>query len=61
MSWRAIRDLVMFGGGMWGFVHEVLTRPADYKILVACMAMMGLPLTLSSDRRRREREQREDQ
>lgn len=57
--WAVARDLVMFGGGMWGFIHEVLSRPADYKILIACLTMMGLPVTLESDRQRRRQQEDE--
>jgi hypothetical protein len=50
---RITRDLMMFGLGAGGFVHEVLYQGFERPfVLSACLALMGLPFVLAANGRR---------
>lgn len=50
ITMRVIRDGLMFLMGAGGFVHEVLTTGAERpQILLACLALMGVPVFLRKD------------
>lgn len=55
MHWpRVGRDTVLFVLGAAGFVHELLTAGVERPtLLLLCGAMMGLPVFLRADERRR--------
>jgi hypothetical protein len=49
-----LRDVLMFTLGAGGFTHEVVVAGTERPfILTACLALMGLPLVLGGERRRK--------
>jgi len=47
-----VRDLILFVGGLAGFLHELaITRHERPSLLAASLVMMGLPLPKLVDRR----------
>lgn len=50
--WKLVtRDATMFALGALGFAHEILTVGVERPfILTACLALMGLPVLLTSAR-----------
>lgn len=51
-SWRNIRDVVLFLGGLGGVAHETLVAEvSDPQLLILFAAMMGLPAFLRGDER----------
>lgn len=52
---KRLKDLSMFVFGAIGFFHELLVRgEPEVIILVAAGALMGVPLVMSADSKRRE-------
>jgi hypothetical protein len=50
MNSKQARDLAMFVLGGGGFVHELLITQAERPtLLLACLALMGLPIFLRKD------------
>lgn len=50
------RDLIMFTLGAFGFVHELVVSNVERPYLIgACLALMGLPVALRYDERKREK------
>lgn len=54
MRWPVVRDLILFFAGLGGVAHETLIGSADRPTLLLLFgAMMGLPIFLRADERRR--------
>jgi len=52
--WPAIRDIVLFIGGLLGVAHETLLMEAVRpELLILFAAMMGLPVILRADEQQR--------
>lgn len=54
MQWssKIARDLTMFLAGLAGFVHEVAVTDGERPtLLLACLALMGVPFFLNRDER----------
>jgi hypothetical protein len=53
-SWKQIRDVLIFVGGMAFAAHEVFLRSEAERptILILAATMMGLPLVLRADEKR---------
>ncbi len=51
MKWKTktARDLTMFLAGLGGFGHEVAARGERPTLLLACLALMGVPFLLRKD------------
>lgn len=52
MQWESkiARDVVMFGAGLAGFGHEVIATQGERPtLLLACLALMGVPFMLRRD------------
>ena len=50
--WPALRDSILFFGGLAGVVHETVIAPrADPQLLLLFAAMLGLPAFLRADQR----------
>lgn len=50
---RIIRNLATFGLGAFGWIHEVLSSGTErVTIIVACFALMGVPLFLGKDEKK---------
>lgn len=53
-TWPAVRDVLLFFGGMAGFAHETVIQAGERpSLLILCAAMMGLPAFLRADEQRR--------
>lgn len=55
MQWssKIARNLTMFVAGLSGFVHEVVVTDGERPtLLLACLALMGVPFFLSRDEQR---------
>ena len=51
--WPAVRDVILFFGGLVGVAHEALASGTpDPTLLLLYAAMMGLPAFLRQDERR---------
>jgi hypothetical protein len=54
---RVTRDGLLFILGAGGFLHElIITQGERPTLLLGCMALMGLPVFLRSDDRRKDEE-----
>ena len=57
ISQKVARDVVMFIAGLAGFVHEVaVTEGERPTLLLACLALMGVPFFLNRDEKAKEDE-----
>jgi hypothetical protein len=53
--WKAVRNAILFFGGLAGVIHETLVAGvAEPLLLVLYASMMGLPALLHRDERRNE-------
>jgi hypothetical protein len=54
LSLQSLRDPILFVAGLAGIAHQTLIAPeVQWELLLAFMAMLGLPLPLRADERRR--------
>jgi hypothetical protein len=52
--WHALRDIILFFAGLGGVAHETLIATTERPtLLLLYAAMMGLPMFLRADERRR--------
>lgn len=54
--WRLLRDVTLFGSGLGLVVHEAAfkTGSVDYGLLMLYAGMLGLPVFLRADERRKD-------
>lgn len=53
-EWPAIRDVLLFTGGLAGVAHETLISAVERPtLLILFAAMMGLPAFLRNDERKK--------
>jgi hypothetical protein len=50
VKWKTVRDISMFITGLGGFAHEVILKgPERPTLLLACLALMGVPFFMRKD------------
>lgn len=54
LTTKQLRDGAMFALGMAGFLHElIVTQGERPTLLLACLALMGLPVMLKADEKKK--------
>lgn len=58
---RFTRNGLLFVMGAFGWIHEVLMRSDERTtIIIACFALMGVPLMMHADESRRDKKSEDD-